>query len=136
MLTPLEEPPRPRENDSPQRLAELSDLAKGEAIAGGLSHLMGRTFRATVESVRYGGVFDRQHGFRRPAEIRVGVSSEAEADCAGIREVTDLAIESALAASLGKAAGERYRIGLVQKQYGHSVASPGGLRLMIQVARA
>ena len=72
--TETSEPRRPsageRMSDAPQRLRELSDVAKGRAVADGLAMAVGQAFAAEVESVRY-GAFDRLREFRQPAELRV-----------------------------------------------------------------
>ena len=131
-----ENQPRPeRVKDAPQRLRELTDVAKGEAIAIGVAHAVGAAFEAEVESVRY-GAFDRLQEFRRPAEIRLTVSAVHGGECSGVQRVPESALESAIARSLGEAAGEEYRVRIVDKQYGGAMVAKGAMRITLQVGMA
>lgn len=130
-----EDPSRQRPDDSPRRLRELTDLAKAAAISAGLAAATGAVFEATIESIRY-GVIDRQEGFRRPAELRVTVASATDPDCTSIRSVPESRLANAIAAALADAAGETYRVGVVEKRYGSAIQRSDGVRLTLQVALA
>lgn len=117
-------------SDAPLGLRLLADVAKGAAIATGLEQVAGRAFEVEVDSVRY-GAWDRSHEFRQPAEIRVWVSSKDGKGCECLQAATDADLEQAIARSLGRVAQERYRVRIVDKQYGRSEA----MRLTVQVGR-
>lgn len=126
---------RERVSDAPQRLRELTDVAKGQAIAAGIAGVVGQAFTAEVEAVRY-GAFDRTQEFRRPTEIRVTLTPVDGDDCGRVQKVAESELESAIAQSLGKAAGEEYRVRIVDKNYAPSNAESGSMRITLQVGRA
>ena len=124
-----------RVSDAPQRLRELTDVAKGQAIAAGMERAVGQAFTAEVEAVRYGAL-DRLREFQRPAEIRVTLTPVDGDDCGRVQKVAESELEEEIAGSLGKAAGEEYRVRIVDKNYAPSNAGSGSMRLTIQVGRA
>ncbi len=123
---------RKRADDAPQRLRELTDIAKGKAIAAGFERVVGHAFTATVEAVRYHAL-DRQREFQCPAEIRLTVTPVNGDDCGCVKGVADSELESAIADSLAMAAGEDYRVRIVNKDYEWQRASVGSVRLTLQV---
>lgn len=133
------EPRRPlageRMSDAPQRLRELTDVAKAAAVAQGVSRAVGQVFAADLESVRYCS-FDRTLEFRKPAELRVTVRAVKSSDCAGVQAVTETELEHAIAQSLSDAADEEYRVRVTDKNYGPSTAPIGAMRLTLMVGRA
>ena len=124
-----------RMSDAPQRLRELSDVAKGRAVADGLAMAVGQAFAAEVESVRY-GAWDRLREFRQPAELRVVIRAIESCDCSGLQVVPESDLERSLAMSLSVATDEAYRVRVVDKNYGPSTTGPGAMRLTLQVGRA
>jgi hypothetical protein len=124
-----------RASDAPQRLRELTDVAKGQAIAAGIAGVVGQAFTAEVEAVRY-GAFDRLREFRKPTEIRVTLTPVDGDDCGRVQTVAEQELESGIAQSLGKAAGEAYRVRIVDKNYAPPNAGPGSMRITVQVGRA
>jgi len=135
----MREPRRPaagdRISDAPQRLRELSDVAKAAAVAAGVSRAVGQAFAAELESVRYGS-FDRTLEFRKPAEIRFTLRALKRDDCAGVQAVPETELERAVAKSLSEAADEEYRVRVTDKNYVPSTAPIGAMRLTVMVGRA
>jgi hypothetical protein len=123
-----------RVNDAPLRLRHLSDIVKGAAVASGLTQVSGQAFAAEVETLRY-AAFDRLQEFRKPAELRVWVTAADGKGCNGLQALADMDIEAAIARSLGEAAGEDYRMRLVDKLYAGSGGPRGELRLTMLVGR-
>ena len=132
------EPRRPpageRMSDAPQRLRDLSDVAKAAAVAEGVSQAVGQVFAAELESVRYCS-FDRTLEFRKPAELRVTVRAVKSDDCASVRAVRETDLEHAIAQSLSDAAEEEYLVRVTDKNYGPSTAPIGAMRLTLMVGR-
>jgi hypothetical protein len=135
MREPRRSPAPERTSDAPQRLRELSDVAKGMAVADGLAMAVGQAFAAEVESVRY-GAWDRLREFRQPAELRVVVRAIESGDCSGLQVVPESDLERSLAMSLSVATDEAYRVRVVDKTYGPAAAPAGAMRLTVQVGRA
>ena len=123
-----------RMSDAPQRLRELSDLAKATAVAEGLSRAVGQAFAAEVESVRYCS-FDRTLEFRKPTELRVTLRALESDDCACVQAVPESELERAVAQSLSDAADEDYRVRVIDKNYGPTAAPIGAMRLTLVIGR-
>lgn len=120
--------------DAPLGLRQLADVEKAAAVALGLERLTARAFAVEIESVNY-GAWDRLREFVKPAELRTWVNSRDGDGCACLQVFADQEIETALAAALGEAAGEEYRIRIADKRY----AGPGlprEMRLTMLVGRA
>jgi hypothetical protein len=120
-------------NDAPSGLRGLADVEKAAAVALGLERLTARAFAVEIESVNY-GAWDRLREFAKPAELRTWVSSRDGDGCACLQVFADQEIEAALAAALGEAAGEGYRVRITDKRY----AAPGvarEMRLTVLVGR-
>ena len=127
-------PDSERISDAPQRLRELTDIAKGQAIAAGIAGVVGQAFTAEVEALRY-GTFDRLQEFRRPAEIRVTLTPLDGDDCGRVQKVAESGLERGVAGALGKAAGEEYRVRFVDKNYAPSNAGSRSMRITLHVGR-
>jgi len=129
-------PDSERISDAPQRLRELSDVAKAAAVAKGVSRAVGEVFTAELESVRYCS-FDRTQEFRKPTEMRVTLRALKREDCASVQAVRETDLEQAIAQALSEAADEDYRVRVIDKSYGPSSAAPfGAMRLTVLVGRA
>lgn len=131
---PRRSAPNDRMSDAPQRLRELTDVAKAAAVAEGVTRAVGEVFAADLESVRYCS-FDRTLEFRKPAELRVTVRAVKSDDCASVRAVRETDLEHAIAQSLSDAADEEYRVRVTDKNYGPSVAALGAMRLTLMIGR-
>ena len=123
---------RERVSDAPQRLRELTDIAKGEAIAAGIQNVVGLAFTGKIAAVRYRAI-GRLPEFQCPAEIRLTVTPLNADDCDGVKKAADLQLENAISDSLSRAAGEKYRVRIADKSYNRYDAGVRSMRLAVQV---
>ena len=135
MITHTPEQRPDRATDAPERLALVNDLEKAAAVGRALSAKVGHTFTAMVDAVRY-ACMPRHPDFRRPTEIRMYVGSVKETSPTVLQAHSDAVIEEAIAAELGKAAGEPYRVRITERSFGRGLGPDGEMRLTFQVGKA